>query len=353
MSDVGGAPRPRGRLVVDLRATSRAWSLTDEAAAVIRSSAPPGWTTYIVEASTISDGDGNASPSAEVMREIAVADAYVGFGMPRALFLGAPRLRWIHSAAAGVGSLLFPELTSSDIVLTNSAGVHAVPMAEHVLGGVLFLLRQFDIAVDQQRAGKWNREPFVGAHTRIRELGECRALIVGAGGIGAEIARRFSALGVRCVGIRRRPERGIPDGFGYVFGIEALDSLLPRADILVIAAPATGATRGLVTADRLDHLPQGAIVVNVARGSLLDERAVAERLRTGRLGGAVLDVFEREPLPSDSDLWTVPRLFLTPHVSATSPRAYWQRELELFTDNWARFAAGRPLRNVVDKSAGY
>lgn len=346
-------PQTRGRLVVDLRATSRVWTLTDEAAAVIRSSAPPGWTTYVVESSTISDGDGNASPSAEVMREIADADAYVGFGMPRALFVAAPRLQWIHSAAAGVGSLLYPELAASDVVLTNSAGVHAVPMAEHVLGGILFLLRQFDVAVAQQRAGVWNRDPFVGAESRVRELGECRALIIGAGGIGTEIARRLSALGAQCTGIRRRPERGIPEGFGKVYGITALDSLLPSADILVIAAPATGATRGLVTAKRLDHLPQGALVVNVARGTLLDERALAERLRDGRLAGAVLDVFEREPLPSDSDLWKVPRLLLTPHVSATSPRGYWRRELELLTDNWARFAAGRPLRNVVDKSAGY
>lgn len=353
MADLQRARQPRGRLVVDLRATSRAWSLTDEAAATIRAAAPTGWTTYIVDATTISDGDGNASPSAEVMREVADADAYVGFGMPRALFLAATRLRWIHSAAAGVGSLLFPELTESDVVLTNSAGVHAVPMAEHVLGGILFLLRQFDVAVAQQRAGTWDRDPFVGDRSRVRELGECRALIIGAGGIGTEIARRLAALGVRCGGIRRRPVRGTPDGFDEVFGVEALDAQLSRADILILAAPATGATRGLVTAERLDHLPQGAIVVNVARGPLLDERALAERLRDGRLGGAVIDVFEREPLPSESDLWSAPRLLLTPHVSATSPRGYWQRQLELLTDNWARFAAGRPMRNVVDKQAGY
>ena len=287
------------------------------------------------------------------MREIADADAYLGFGMPRALFIAAPRLRWIHSAAAGVGSLLYPELLASDVVLTNSAGVHAVPMAEHVLGGILFLLRQLDVAVAQQRDRVWDRDPFVGRGTRIRELGESRAVIVGAGGIGSEIARRLSALGVRCTGIRRRPELGAPTGFGRVAGIDALDSELENADILIIAAPATGATRGLVTAERLDHLPPGAIVVNVARGSLLDERALAERLRTGRLGGAVLDVFEREPLPADSDLWSVPRLLLTPHVSATSPHGYWRRQLELFTDNWARFASGRPMRNVVDKVAGY
>jgi phosphoglycerate dehydrogenase-like enzyme len=351
--DARPVPHPQGRLVVDLRAASPAWSLTDEAAAAIRGAAPPGWTTHIVDAPTISDGDGNESPSAEVMREIATADVYVGFGMPRALFIAAPRLRWIHSAAAGVGSLLFPELRSSDVILTNSAGVHAVPMAEHVLGGILFVLRQFDVAVAQQRARAWNRDPFVGMGSRIREMGEYRALVLGAGGIGTEIARRLSALGVRCTGIRRRPERGLPDGFAEVFGIEALDGLLPNADILVIAAPATGETRGLVTAERLDHLPQGAIVVNVARGSLLDEHALAKRLREGRLSGAVLDVFEREPLPSDSDLWDAPRLLLTPHVSATSPRGYWRRQLELFTDNLARFAAGRPMRNVVDKVAGY
>lgn len=353
MPEAARGPHPRGHLVVDLRATARTWSLTDEAAAVIRSAAPRGWSTHIVAAPTQSDGDGNAAPSAEVMRVIADADAYVGFGMPRVLFVAGKQLRWIHSAAAGVGSLLFPEMTESEAVLTNSAGVHAVPMAEHVLGGILYLLRQFDVAVAQQRNKVWNPDPFVGEGSQVRELGECRALIIGAGGIGTEIARRLSALGARCTGIRRHPQRGVPEGFAAVYGLEALDAMLPMADILIVAAPATAETRGLVTAERLDHLPHGAMVVNVARGSLLDERALAERLRDGRLSGAVLDVFEREPLPADSDLWNVSRLLLTPHISATSPGGYWRRELELFTDNWARFASGRPMRNVVDKRAGY
>jgi phosphoglycerate dehydrogenase-like enzyme len=161
-------------------------------------------------------------------------------------------------------------------------------------------------------------------------------------------------LGVRCTGIRRRPELGAPEGFAQVDGPDALDRFLETADFLIVTAPATAETRRLVTRDRLDHLPHGAIVVNVAaRGSLLDERALVERLHSGRLGGAVLDVFEREPLPGDSEVWTAPRLLLTPHVSAISPRGFWRRELELLTDNWARFAEGRALRNVVDKRAGY
>jgi phosphoglycerate dehydrogenase-like enzyme len=145
----------------------------------------------------------------------------------------------------------------------------------------------------------------------------------------------------------------VPSGFAQVHGPDALDRSLGNADLLIVTAPATPATRGLVTRERLDHLPHGAIVVNVARGSLLDERALVEMLHAGRLGGAVLDVFEREPLPRDSGLWTAPRLLLTPHVSAISPRGFWRRQLELLTENWARFAAGRRLRNVVDKRAGY
>jgi phosphoglycerate dehydrogenase-like enzyme len=347
------APHPRGRLVVDLRAAAPTWSLNEDAARAIEAAAPPGWSAHFVSAPTISDGDGNDAPSAEAMREIADADAYVGFGMARSLFLQAHRLRWVHSAAAGVGSLLFPEMVDGDVLLTNSAGVHAVPMAEHVLGGILYLLRQLDVAVAQQRERRWDRAPFVGEHTRVRELTGCRALIIGTGGIGTELALRLSALGVRCTGIRRRPELGVPDGFAQVFGPNALDGCLAKADLLIVTAPATAATRGLVTRERLDHLPHGAIVVNVARGSLLDERALVDGLRAGRLGGAVLDVFEREPLPRESEVWTAPRLLLTPHVSAVSPTGFWRRELELLTDNWARFADGRPLRNVVDKRAGY
>jgi phosphoglycerate dehydrogenase-like enzyme len=341
------------RLVVDLFAAAPQWSLPEHAVDELRRAAPPGWEARVVRALTVSDGDGATAPSAEALEAIRDADAYAGYGISRPLFLAAPRLRWVHSAAAGVGSVLFPEMLASDVVVTNSAGVHAAPMAETVVGGLLFLLRGLDIAVVRQRERRWDKAPFVGADSPLRELSECRALIVGAGGIGGAVARRLTALGAWCTGIRRRPERGVPEGFAEVAGADALDALLPRHDILVVAAPATPATRALVTADRLDRLPRGAIVANVARGSLLDEEALAARVAAGRLRGAVLDVFGREPLPEDSPLWALPSVLITPHVSGVSPRGFWRRELELLVDNWHRFASGRPLRNVVDKGAGY
>lgn len=340
-------------MVVDLLASAPVWRLHAAGVEAIHRSVPPGWSVRIVSAPTISDGDGGTPPSAEAMEAIREADAYVGFGISRPLFLEASQLAWAHSAAAGVGAVLFPEMLASTVIVTNSAGIHAVPMAEHVLAGVLYLLRSFDVAVRQQMAARWDKAPFSGSNSRIRELGECRAVIVGAGGIGGAVAERFAACGARCVGVRRRPERGAPRGFERVVGPEALDSLLPESDILVIAAPATPDTRALVTAPALDRLPPDAIVVNVARGSLLDEDALAERVASGRLRGAVLDVFRDEPLPAASPLWGLPGVLLTPHVSAVSPAGFWRRELELFADNWRRFADGEPLRNVVDKQAGY
>jgi phosphoglycerate dehydrogenase-like enzyme len=160
-------------------------------------------------------------------------------------------------------------------------------------------------------------------------------------------------MGVECAGLRRRPELGAPEGFARVAGLDALESELPRADVVVISAPVTPATDRLLTAARLDLLPAGAIVVNVARGSLLDEGALAERVRAGRLRGAVLDVFAQEPLSGTNPLWGLPEVLITPHVAAVSPRRFWERELALFVENWRRYERGEPLLNTVDKVAGY
>jgi phosphoglycerate dehydrogenase-like enzyme len=252
-----------------------------------------------------------------------------------------------------MGSLLFPEMLARDVLLTNSAGVHGPPIAESVVAGVMHFLRGLDVAVDQQRQGLWSKSFFVSGDSPLREVADCRVLVIGAGGIGSEVARRFQALGARCVGIRRRPELGIAAGFSRVAGPDAIDRELPEADVVVVAAPMTRDTGGLLDARRLDLLPRHAIVANVARGALVNESALAERLAAGRLRGAVLDVFSQEPLAPSSPLWRTRSALLTPHVSAVSPLRFWPRQLSLFVDNWARYHRGETLRNLVDKEAGY
>ena len=340
-------------LVVDGNAVSRTWTLTEHAAQRVRTEKPRGWEVQFIRAQTSSDGDGPVGASDEVMRAIAGAEIYLGFGIPRPLFMAARVLRWVHSAAAGVGSALYPEMVASDVVLTNSAGVHAIPIAEYVVAGVLFFMRGFDLARDQQQRHEWNKQPFVAEDSPLREIGEARVLIIGAGGIGTETAKRFAAFGAHCTGTRRHPERGAPAGFERVVAANGLDAELPHADVVVLTAPLTAETRGLLTAQRLDRLRSTCILVNVARGALVDEEALADRLRAGRLRGAVLDVFQEEPLAQDSPLWQLRSALVTPHVSPVSPGRFWDRELDLFLDNWQRYVRGEPLRNVVDKRAGY
>lgn len=341
------------RLVVDLAARSRNWALTPDGEQRILQSAPAGWDVHVVRALTSSDGDGPPQPSDESMEAIRDAEVYFGFGIPRPLFLQARRLRWVHSAAAGVGSALYPEMAASDVQLTNSAGVHAVPIAEYVVAGVLHFFRGLDVAAAQQRQRRWDKQFYVTEDSPIREVTDARVLIIGAGGIGTEVATRLSALGARCVGIRRRPERGAPPGFERVAGPDALDGELPLADVVVISAPLTGESRGLMNEARLTFLRKGTILVNVARGALVDEDALAARLRAGALRGAVLDVFRHEPLASDSPLWELESALLTPHISPVSPGKFWPRALDVFCDNWGRYVRGEPLRNQVDKQAGY
>jgi len=346
-------------LCVDLMSSAPAWVLTPEAERAIRDAAPDGWRVDVVRAPTVSDGDGGRRPSEEAMRLVRDAEVYFGFGLARPLFLAARALRWVHSGAAGVGGALFPEVLESEVLLTNSAGVHAVPIAEHVVAGVLHFLRGFDVALAQQRAGIWDRAPWVepqappGGFPGPREIGECRAVIVGVRGIGAAVAERLTALGATCVGVRRRPDAAVPPGFAAVVGQDGMDAELARADLVILAAPSTPETERLLDERRLGLLRPSAIVVNVGRGALVDEGALAAALAAGRLRGAVLDVMDVEPLPPDSPLWRLPNVLLTPHVSATSAAGFWPRMLDVFLDNWTRWRRGAPLRNVVDPAAGY
>ena len=350
------------RLVVDLNARARRWALDDASASRLREAAPAGWSVEILGSPAVSDGDGGTAIAPEQGAAIAGAEAYFGFGFSAALLDAAPTLRWVQSAAAGVGSLPRPAMQGRGVTLTNAAGVMAVPIAEHVIGGVLHFLRGFDVAAVQQRAATWDRAPWVepvprGLDAYPRELGECRVVIVGVRGIGAAVAARCSAFGATCIGVRRDASAPAPPGFAAIVADDALDTVLARADVLVLAAPATADTHQLLDRRRIAMLPQGAIVANIGRGSLVDEPALIAALGgaggTRRLRGAVLDVFAEEPLPAANPLWGMSNVLVTPHVSATSPGRFWSRMLPLFLDNWVRWDRGEPLRNVVDLEAGY
>jgi phosphoglycerate dehydrogenase-like enzyme len=341
------------RVVVDLLSTSRNWSIPFDGVERIRAAAPQGWEVEVVEAAGPVQHEAGAASSPEAAIAAVDAEIYYGFGITEDVFRSARQLRWVHSAAAGVGRSLFPALRDSQTVFTNSAGVMGPSVAEHVLVSVLYFLRGIDAAVELQRKAEWSKEPFTVGLRSVREVCESRVLVIGTGGVGAAIGLRFAALGAECVGVRRHPNLGPPPGFSRVVGPHALDEELRLADVVVLAAPLTPDTQGLMTASRIDCLRDGAIVVNVARGALIDEQALAEALRGGRLRGAALDVFREEPLPADNPLWRTPAMLITPHVAAISPRLFWPRALDLFLDNWERYRTGAPLRNVVDKDAGY
>ena len=262
----------------------------------------------------------------------------------------APRLRWIHSPAAGVGSMLVPAVVNGDIVVTNSRGNSAITIAEHTIAVTLALLRHLPLAWERQRAREWAQDEF-NARVVIRMLRGARVLVVGLGAIGGETARLAAAMGAEVTGVRRRVEAGGPPGVRVV-PPAALHDELPRADVVVVAAPQTRETIRIIGAPELGLMKDDAVLVNVSRGKLVDERALAAALEKGRLRGVALDVFEHEPLAQDSPLWGRPDVLITPHVSGFHAR-YWQDAAALFADNLRRFEAGQPLLNLVDKHAGY
>jgi len=292
-----------------------------------------------------------ADSDAETIERIPDAEIVFGARLRLAHLVAARRLRWIHSPAAGVGNMLFPEMVASSIAMTNSRGNSSVTIAEHVIAVTLVLLRELPLAWRRQSARAWAQDEF-DAGASIRTLRGARVLVVGLGSIGAEAARLAGAFGAHVVGIKRRADEPPPDGVAAVVTPDRLHDELPLADVVVLAAPETPATAQLIGDRELAMMKHDAVLVNVSRGKLIDEDALVRALDTGRLRGVALDVFEHEPLPPDSRLWAHEDVFITPHVSGFHAD-YWPVVVGMFADNLRRFAAGQPLANPVDKQAGY
>ncbi|MDO8485362.1 MAG: D-2-hydroxyacid dehydrogenase [Candidatus Limnocylindrales bacterium] len=274
------------------------------------------------------------------------------------LLARAPRLTWVHSATSGVERALTPAARERDLVVTNARGVFSRPIAEYVLMMILAVSRRLPQLLELQRERTW--QPLEGAELRDVTVG-----IVGLGSIGRAVAALASSFGCRVVAVRRHAEResaarAVDDEapavaelrLDRVGGPETLPELLAESDFIVLAAPLTAETEDMINADSLAKVKPGAWLINVARGRLIDERALLRALSDGDLGGAVLDTFRDEPLPSMSSFYDLPNVIVTPHTAWSSGRVL-DRSVELFCDNLRRFARGEPLLNVVDPDAGY
>ena len=283
------------------------------------------------------------TPPAPPEPHLDTAEVLLTFQVPLEALRRAARLRWLQLTSAGADHLLPAREALRSVIVTNSRGIHADLMADYVLGVVLMLRWDFPRLLRQQQGRQWRHQytaPLAG-----QTLG-----VVGVGAVGREIARRAVAARMTVLGMRRRPEP--IEGVSRMFGPDQLSEMLPACDVVVLVVPATDATRGLVGARELRAMRPTAHLVNVARGSVVDERALTQALREGWIAGAALDVFAREPLPPESPLWGMENVIVTPHI-AGEPADYPRRVMTIFAENLRRWRAGRPLLNVVDLDRGY
>jgi phosphoglycerate dehydrogenase-like enzyme len=276
----------------------------------------------------------------------------VGHGLTVELFRRATKLKWIQAPSAGVGHLLFPELVASPVILTNARGVHADPMAEHVIGMMLALVRKIPRARDYQDRAEWAQDQLWREEPLLDEIGGRTLGVIGLGAIGKALAWRAHALSMRVIGLRRHADGELPPGVAEARGPNELGWLLAQSDFVANCLPSTPATKGLIGRDAFAAMKRGAYLFNVGRGNTVDEAALIAALESGRVAGAGLDVTAEEPLPASSPLYRMPQVLLTFHISGASGR-FWDRAAELFEDNVERYLDGRPLRNVVDKKEGY
>ena len=283
--------------------------------------------------------------------EISDAEIIIAWSLRPEQIIAARNLRWIHSPAAAVHQLMFPELIRSDIVLTNAREVHGPVVAEHVIALIFALAKKIPGSVRLQQKHVWGQQLLWDELPRVREVAGATLGLVGLGSIGRPVVRSAKALGMRVVAVREHPEKG-SEGADVVFGPADINELFRQADYVVLAAPVTDSTRAIANAERLALMKPGACVINVGRGPLVDEAALAVALREKKIGGAALDVFPKEPLVADSLLWDVPNLLITPHTAALTDKL-WERHYSLFSENLRRYLAGEPLLAVVDKRKGY
>jgi glyoxylate/hydroxypyruvate reductase A len=274
-----------------------------------------------------------------------------GFPFPLDLRARSPKLRWFHQRPAGASNLLRGDLWGSDVIATTSRGdANPLPIAEYAVAAILYFAKNFNRAASEREAGAFDHR----AYWPLLLDGKT-ALVVGAGGIGREVGRLCAALGMRVVGTRRSPEAGakLPPGFAEIGAAGDLDRFLPQSDVVVICCQWTPETTDLFNRDRFAAMKPGSVLVNVARGEIVDEEALADALERDHLRGAALDVYVGEfEHPPIARLWSNPQVLITPHTSSMSDAGR-HGGIDLFCENLRAYLDGIPLRNVIDWERGY
>jgi phosphoglycerate dehydrogenase-like enzyme len=264
-------------------------------------------------------------------------------------FQAARQLRWLHCPAAAVHQFSFPEFISSDVILTNGRDVHGPVVAEHVMALIYAMAKNLHLTARFQQRREWGQERVWYATPHPRLIAGAVLGLVGLGSIGRPVAKHASALGMHVIATRGTPGKGTTEG---VEQIVTLDELLAKSDYVVLAAPVTADTEYLIGANQLARMKPEACLINVGRGQLVDDAALIRALQERKIGGAALDVFEKEPLPSDSPYWDLENVLITPHTAGLADQL-WEREYELFAENLRRYLAHQPLLALVDKKKGY
>lgn len=276
-------------------------------------------------------------------------DADIIYGFAPSIVKTSKKLKWLCVPWAGVDSIMSPGyFANDDCLLTNSAGAYGVSIAEHIIAVSLVMMRRLDEFFDETRNGKWLLP------RPQKSLKDCRITVLGTGDIGTTFAKRAKAFEPAKITGVCRSGKASQAVYDEVLPVSKLDQILPETDLLAMSLPATPETKNIMSKEKLSLLPKGAYIVNVGRGSAIDEDALAELLESGHLAGAALDVFQKEPLPQESKLWKTKNLLITPHVAGNMTLAYTKnKNVEMFIEDLHNFSAGKPLRYLVDRKLGY
>jgi D-2-hydroxyacid dehydrogenase (NADP+) len=324
------APAARPRILLEVHDRPRAF--------------PPANAKMVAD--SVPEVDFIMAPRDSLAAYVSDVDAMVGTATPAVMKRAGPRLKWIQVHDGGVDRYMFPELRESNVTLTDAKIIKGPEMADHAMALLLGLTRQINRSVKDQQAETWNQRPYTPIELRGRT-----ALVIGLGGAGTQIAERAFAFGMRVVATD-------PKDIPYMRAVERVEKpemlhqLLPRADVVIVAAPHTAETRNLLGDREFGEMKQGVYVINISRGGTIDTDALMRALTSGRLAGAGLDVVAPEPLPKGHPLWRMPNVIITPHLAGSSDHGL-ARRTALIIENTRRFVRGQPLRNVVDKSRGY